>query len=92
MPGGRLVLGAFGLLAGRFLVAQIPFQGYALALGVTNYALSVAPELGVMRRQEREAGIYPFCKALQESGIAEDSLDFPVRHRGAQVDDLGPCA
>src|SRR3954451_4166428 len=69
--------------------AEVPLEHDALALGVADDALTVAPELRVVAGQQHEAGEDPRPELLHHAALAEVAVDLPVRRHGAQVHDAG---
>ena len=70
-------------------VAEVPLEQDVLTLGVAHDPLAVAPELGVVRRQQHQAGHDPGPEVVDHLAVAEVGLDLPVRRHRAEVDDAG---
>ena len=74
--GGSFVLGA-----------EVPVEEQSFTLRVTRHTLAIPPELRIVGREELEAGQGPLPELVDDSPVAEDTLDLPVGGQGTEVDD-----
>ncbi len=74
-------------LRGLLGEAEVPLEGQVLPLGVAHDPLPVAPELGVVGRQQHQPGQGPVPERLDRRGVPEVGLDLPVGGHRAEVDD-----
>jgi hypothetical protein len=74
---------------GLFLVGQtkVPIEEQSLALGVADNALTVAPELRIVRGEQLETGQDPGSELLDERAVAEVRMDLPVGGNGPEIHD-----
>jgi hypothetical protein len=70
--------------------AEVPFELKILSLSVADYSLAVAPELGIVRRQQLQTGVSPSTKVVNHSLLAEDALNVPMRRYRAEVNNPNP--
>ena len=76
-------------VAVEVVVAEVPGQLDQLALGVAVHPLLVPPELGVVRREQHQAGVHPDAEVVDDLLVAVVGADVPVGRDRAQVDDRG---
>lgn len=66
---------------------EVPLELEQLALGIAHHPLTVAPELRVVRRKQRQPSERPVPEGIDDLGLPPGRLDFPVGGDGPQVHD-----
>ena len=72
-------------LFGAFGQTEIPFKRDAFTFGVTHHSFAIASELGIVTREEHEAGQYSSTELFDDRAITELAVDLPMGGDRAEV-------